>query len=88
MLIIILNKSQETTVFQGRQKFSRAPEINFSFETKARKVMIDFKFDSLYWYVSTESLLKLAGVKKVNRKFVLVGGTVCANIHRECNHTL
>ena len=28
--------------------FSRAPEIDFRYETKARKVMIDFKFDALY----------------------------------------
>ena len=28
--------------------FCRAPEIDFPFETKARKVMVDFKFDALY----------------------------------------
>ena len=28
--------------------FSRAPEIDFRYETKARKVMVDFKFDALY----------------------------------------
>ena len=28
--------------------FWRAPEINFRYETKARKVMVDFKFDALY----------------------------------------
>ena len=28
--------------------FSRAPEIDFHYETKARKVMADFKFDALY----------------------------------------
>ena len=38
--------------------FSRAPEIDFRYETKARKVMVDFKFDALYRYVSIESLLK------------------------------
>ena len=38
----IMNKSQETTVFH------RAPEIDFRYETKARKVMVDFKFDALY----------------------------------------
>ena len=32
--------------------FSRAPEIDFRYEIKARKVMVDFKFDSLYRYVS------------------------------------
>ena len=26
----------------------RAPEIDFRYETKARKVMVDFKFDALY----------------------------------------
>ena len=25
-----------------------APEIDFRYETKARKVMVDFKFDALY----------------------------------------
>ena len=38
--------------------FSRAPEIDFRYETKARKVIVDFKFDALYRYVSIESLLK------------------------------
>ena len=28
--------------------FSRAPEIDFHYETKARKVMVDFKFDAIY----------------------------------------
>ena len=28
--------------------FSRVPEIEFRYETKARKVMVDFKFDALY----------------------------------------
>ena len=28
--------------------FWRAPEIDFRHETKARKVMVDFKFDALY----------------------------------------
>ena len=28
--------------------FSRPPEIDFSYETKARKVILDFKFDALY----------------------------------------
>ena len=28
--------------------FWRAPEIDFSYETKARKVMVDFKCDALY----------------------------------------
>ena len=26
----------------------RAPEIDFRYETKARKVVVDFKFDALY----------------------------------------
>ena len=42
IIISIMNKSQETTVFH------RAPEIDFRCETKARKVMVDFKFDALY----------------------------------------
>ena len=28
--------------------FSRAPEIDLRYEIKARKVMVDFKFDALY----------------------------------------
>ena len=42
IIIIIMNKSQETTFF------SRAPEIDFRYETKARKAVVDFKFDALY----------------------------------------
>ena len=41
IIIIIMNKSQ---VF----RFSRAPEIDFRYEIKAIKVMVDFKFDALY----------------------------------------
>ena len=37
-----MNKSQELTFF------SRAPEIDFLYEIKAKKVMVDFKFDALY----------------------------------------
>ena len=42
IIIIIMNKSQETTVF------GRAPEFDFRYETEAKKVMVDFKFDALY----------------------------------------
>ena len=42
IIIISMNKLQELTVFHG------APEIDLRFEIKARKVMIDFKFDTLY----------------------------------------
>ena len=28
--------------------FWRVPEIDFRYEAKARKVMVDFKFDALY----------------------------------------
>ena len=42
IIIISMNKSQETTFFL------RAPEIDFRYEIKARKVMVDFKFDALY----------------------------------------
>ena len=37
IIIIIMNKLQEMTVFYGGQKL-----------IKARKVMVDFKFDALY----------------------------------------
>ena len=42
MILIGMNKSQESTVFGGHQK------LTFRYETKARKVMVDFKFDGLY----------------------------------------
>ena len=38
--------------------FWQAPEIDFRYETKTRKVMVDFKFDALYRYVFIESLMK------------------------------
>ena len=50
--ISIMNKSQLATIF------SRAPEIYFRYETEAKKVMVDFKFDALYRYVFLESLIK------------------------------
>ena len=40
IIIIIMNKSQEASFWQ-------APEIDFCYETKARKVMVDVKFDAL-----------------------------------------
>ena len=40
IIIISLNKSQESIFF------SRAPEIDFRYVRKARKVMVDFKFDA------------------------------------------
>ena len=42
MIIIIMKKSQEN------DGFWRELEIEFRYETKARKVMVDFKFDALY----------------------------------------
>ena len=45
--------------FIARNKgFWRAPEIDFRYEAKARKVMVDFKFNALYRQVFIESLLK------------------------------
>ena len=40
----IMNKSQETMFFSGHQKLTSA------YKTKARKVMVDFKFDALHRY--------------------------------------
>ena len=48
IMIIIMNKSLETTFFW------RVPEIDFRYETEAKKVMVDFKFDALYSYVFIE----------------------------------
>ena len=42
IIMIIMNKSQETTFFWW------APEFDFHYKTKSRKVMVDFKFDALY----------------------------------------
>ena len=42
IIIISMNKSQELTVFPGRQKLTSSKNI------KARKAMVDFKFDALY----------------------------------------
>ena len=52
IIIIILNKSQDVMVFSGRQKLTSAMKI------KARKVMVDFKFDALYRYIFIEGLQK------------------------------
>ena len=38
--------------------FWRVPEIDLRYETKARKVMVDFKFDALYSEVFIKSILK------------------------------
>ena len=42
LMIIIMNKSQETMVISRHQK------LTSSYETKDRKIMVDFKFDALY----------------------------------------
>ena len=42
MIIIIMKK------IARNDSFSRVPEIDFRYETKARIVMVDFKFDALY----------------------------------------
>ena len=42
MLMLIMNITQEAMVFHGRQKLTSA------YETMARKVMVDFKFDAVY----------------------------------------
>ena len=44
---------------QRNDGYWQAPEIDFRYETEARKVMVDFKFDALYRKVFIESLLKL-----------------------------
>ena len=42
MIIIIMKK------IAGNDSFWRALEIDFRYETKARKVMVDFKFAAVY----------------------------------------
>ena len=42
MIIIIIKK------IARNDGFWRTLEIDFCYETKARKVMVDFKFDALY----------------------------------------
>ena len=41
LMMIVMKKSQDTT-------FKQASQIDFRYETEARKVMVDFKFDALY----------------------------------------
>ena len=43
--IMIIINYEKIAINDG---FCQAPEIKFRFETKARKVMVDFKFDALY----------------------------------------
>ena len=42
IIMVIMNKSQETIVFGRRQILTSA------YETKARKAMVDFKFEARY----------------------------------------
>ena len=44
MIIIIISMNKIARI----DGFSRAPEIDFHYEIKARKVMVDFIFDALY----------------------------------------
>ena len=53
IMIISMNKLQETMVFDGHQN-----QKLISAMKQDRKVMVDFKFDALYRYVFIESLLK------------------------------
>ena len=41
IIVIRMNESQELMVFGN-------PRIDFHYETKARKVMVDFKFDAYF----------------------------------------
>ena len=45
MIIIIISMNKSQLRIDG---FWRVPEIDFRCELKARKVMVDFKFDALY----------------------------------------
>ena len=58
MKIIIINYEK----IARNEYYSRAPEIDFRYETKARKVIVDFKFNTLYRYVSREPP-EVGGVK-------------------------
>ena len=68
--------------------FSRAPEIDFRYETKARNVMVDFKFDALYRYVSIESLLKSGEQKKLTGSLYWWVEQCVPTLHRECYRSL
>ena len=59
IIISIMNKSQETTFFHGRQKLSSA------MKQRPEKCQVDFNFDALYRYVFIEILLKSGLVKKL-----------------------
>ena len=48
MIMIIIITTYMYEFIARNDGFWRAPEIDFRYETEARKVMVDFKFDALY----------------------------------------
>ena len=48
LLLLLLHYYYYYEFIARNDGFWQAPEIDFLYETKARKVMIDFKFDALY----------------------------------------
>ena len=63
------------------------PEIDFCYESKVRTVMVDFKYDALYRYVSIESI-EVGGVKKLTGSLYWWVEQCVPTIHRECYRTL
>ena len=59
--------------------FSRVPEMDFRYETKARKVMVDIQICCSIQLSHHKEPPEVGLVKKVNWKFVLVGGRARAN---------
>ena len=80
IIIIIMNKSQETTVFHGRQKLTSAI-------IKARKVMVDFKFDALQLSLHKEPP-EVGLVKKLTGSLYWWVEQCVPTLHRGCYRTL
>ena len=75
--------------FQESTFFYRAPETDFRHETEARKVMVDFKFNALYRYLSQHREPLEVGVEE------MLSGSLywcmelgVPTLYRECYHTL
>ena len=68
--------------------FSRAPEIDFRYEIKARKVMVDFKFDALYQLSLHKEPPEVGLVKKLTGSLYWWVEQCVPTLHRECYRTL
>ena len=65
--------------------FWRAPEIDFRYETKARNVMVDFKFIQVSLHREPP---EVGLVKKLTGSLYWQVEQCVPTLHRECYHTL